>query len=321
MTTRTGAAAGHHGYFHEAIFYDRPDDLLAVVVPFLLDGVAAGEPSIVAFGEHNAALVRDALPEGHGVTFLTGEGVYARPAAAIRSYRRLLAGHVADGAAQIRIVGELAPDLLGRMWDWWARYEAAINHAYDDFPLWSMCAYDTRRTLTPVLDDVARTHPNVAMPGGRHVPSGSFVDPLTFLSEPSTTAPDPIEERPPVAELADPTPGEARDVVRAVDGGRLRLHELEELTIAVSEVVTNALRHGRPPVRMRVWTAEDRIVVAVSDGGAGPKDPFAGLMPADHGGLGGLGLWITYQSCNHVRTSRTADGFTITLTGGAPPVG
>jgi len=33
----------------------------------------------------------------------------------------LLAGRVARGAGQIRIIGELSPQLLGRTWDWWAR--------------------------------------------------------------------------------------------------------------------------------------------------------------------------------------------------------
>ena len=37
---RTGAAAGHVGYFHEAVCYDSDEHLLGVVVPFLLDGVA-----------------------------------------------------------------------------------------------------------------------------------------------------------------------------------------------------------------------------------------------------------------------------------------
>jgi hypothetical protein len=47
---------------------------------------------------------------GSAVEFLTGGDVYARPAAAIQSYRRLLAGHVARGAGQIRIIGELDPE-------------------------------------------------------------------------------------------------------------------------------------------------------------------------------------------------------------------
>ena len=64
---RTGAASGHHGYFHEAVRYDADDELMAVAVPFLRDGVEAGEPTFVALGERTAGLVRAALPAGFGV--------------------------------------------------------------------------------------------------------------------------------------------------------------------------------------------------------------------------------------------------------------
>lgn len=317
---RTGAAAGHHGYYHEAICYDSDEHLLAVVVPFLLDGVAAGEPTVVSLGPRNAALVRAALPAASGVSFLTGGDVYARPAAAIRSYRRMLTSFVADGAQQIRIIGELPVAALGATWDWWARYESAINHAYDDFPLWSMCAYDTRLTPAQVLEDVARTHPRVAMPDGNHIPSPSYTEPAVYLGEDRGIALDPIQRTPPTIELTDPSPAQARRAVYDADRGRLPIDDVDDLVVAVSETVGNALRHGRPPVRFRLWLGDDRLVVTVRDGGDGPKDPFAGLLPANNGSEGGLGLWITYQSCNHVVMNRGPHGFTLRLTAGNPYV-
>ncbi|HEX5996111.1 MAG TPA: sensor histidine kinase [Jiangellales bacterium] len=317
---RTGAAAGHHGYFHEAVCYDSDEHLLGVAVPFLLGGVAAGEPTVVSLGPRNAALVRAALPAESGVSFLTGGEVYARPAAAIRSYRQLLASYVADGAQQIRIIGELPVDALGATWDWWARYESAINHAYDDFPLWSMCAYDTRVTPAPVLQDVARTHPRFARPDSSHVPSASYTEPTVYLREERPLLLDPIQRTPPLSELTNPAPAQARRAVYDADRGHLPARDIEDLVVAVSETIGNALRHGRPPVRFHLWSAEDRIVVSVSDRGDGPKDPFAGLLPASNGSVGGLGLWITYQSCNHVTMHRSADAFTLRLTAGNPYV-
>jgi anti-sigma regulatory factor (Ser/Thr protein kinase) len=315
---RTGAAAGYTGYFHEAILFDSEQHLLDVVVPFLLGGVAAGEPAVVGFGERNADLVRRALPADSGVTFLPGGDVYARPTGAIRAYRQLLSGYVADGAQQIRIVGELPPVALGATWDWWARYESAINHAYDDFPLWSMCAYDTRIAPARVLDDVTRTHPRVARPDGSHVPTGAYVEPRRWLAEPRPMLTDPVQRTAPVAELTDPTPAQARAAVYAADRGQLTADGLEDLVVAVSETVTNALRHGRPRVRVTMWGGDDRIVVAVRDTGPGPADPFAGLLPATNGSPGGLGLWISYQSCDHVALQRDPDGFTLRLTAGNP---
>ena len=69
-----------------------------------------------------------------------------------------------------------------------------------------------------------------------------------------------------------------------------------DVELAVSEAVSNALRHGRSPVVLRAWAGDDRAVVAVSDGGDGPTDPFAGLLPAGNGSSGGLGLWLTHSS-------------------------
>ncbi|WP_200210606.1 anti-sigma factor RsbA family regulatory protein [Micromonospora coerulea] len=315
---RTGAAAGHTGYYHEAILYDSDEHLLAVVLPFLLGGVEAGEPTLVGFGERNAELVRRALPAHSGVTFLPGGNVYARPTSAIRSYRKLLAEHVAEGAPQVRIVGELPTSAFGATWDWWARYESAINHAYDDFPLWSICAYNTRVAPEPVLADVARTHPRVAGPDGSHVPIGVYTEARSYLSEPRPMLLDPVQRTAPLVELTDPTPAQARAAVYAADRGQLPADDVEDLVVAVSETVTNALRHGLPPTRMRLWAGADRIVVAVSDGGDGPKDPFAGLLPATSASAGGLGMWISHQSCNHVALHRGPDAFTVRLTAGNP---
>ena len=311
---RTGAAAGHRGYLHEAICYDSDEHLLAVVVPFLLGGVAAGEPTLVALGERNAGLVRAALPVDAPVVFLAGGEVYARPAGAIRSYQQLLQRHVAEGAEQIRIIGEVPLDSLGATWDWWANYESAINHAYDDFPLWSMCAYDTRTTPAPVLADVLRTHPRTALPDGGHRRNEQYTDPEVFLLENRAAEPDPLQRSVAPLDLTPVSPGHARQVVRDANQGRLSDDDLEALIVAVSEVVTNAYRYGRPPVRLRLWAGTDRIVVSVEDGGAGPKDPFAGLLPASSEFSAGLGLWIAHQSCSHVHMQRGPDGFGIRLT-------
>nr|WP_296071295.1 anti-sigma factor RsbA family regulatory protein [uncultured Actinoplanes sp.] len=315
---RTGAAAGYHGYYHEAVCYASDDELLAVAVPFLRGGAEAGEPTVVSLGRRNADLLRAALPADAAITFLEGDALYARPAAAIRSYRKLLAGYVAEGASQIRIIGELSPEMFGATWDSWARYESAINLAYDDFPLWSMCAYDTRTTPAPVLADVLRTHPRTAMPDGRHVPNDAYTDPKAYLSEPRRPLPDPLQRTEPLADMADPTLTDARRVVRAADHGRLASADVEDLIVAVSEAVANAHRHGRAPVRMRLWNGDDRLVVEVTDGGAGPEDPFTGLLPLGDGTDGGLGMWIVHQSCNHVAHYQHAGGFTIRLTAGNP---
>src|SRR3954454_11688206 len=175
-----GAPTNRRGYLHEAVLYDSDEELLGVVVPFLQEGVAVGEPCLVALGASTTRLVRAALGETTGVRFLDDR--YDRPASVIRSNRALFAAHVADGASRIRVASAVPHPGVGAPWDGWARYEAAVNHAYAEFPLWGLCAYDTRITPGSVLDDVARTHPHLATAAGRGVTPRS--------QDPSSSSPD-----------------------------------------------------------------------------------------------------------------------------------
>jgi Histidine kinase-like ATPase domain/MEDS: MEthanogen/methylotroph, DcmR Sensory domain len=269
----------------------------------------------------------------------------------IRSNWDLFAAHLTGGASQIRVASEVPHPGVGAPWDGWARYEAVVNRAYAEFPLWGLCAYDTRITPGPVLDDVARTHPHLATAAGRWV-NPRYQDPAAFLTQRPPSRGDPVETAsPPVIDLIDPTPTAARDAVHtATTAGRdtfrpdptapgalqveapqpdtpqretpqLDPTDIEHLVFAVSEAVTNAVIHGRLPVRLRLWTAPDRVVATVTDRGDGSADPFAGLLPVTDTCSAGLGLWLTHQLCSHVTLDTTDDGFTIRLVVGTPQPG
>ncbi len=314
----TGMDDKQRGYDHSAVYYASDDELLAVAVPFLLRGVDAGEPTMVSLEPERAELVRAALPPSAQVTFLTTNDLYVRPASAIREYRVMMAELVASGASDIRIFGEVPKAAISTAWDWWVRYEAAVNHAYDEFPLRSMCAYDTRTTPSHILDDVARTHPFVATPDGGHHSSGHYIDPPAFLATPRPVTPYPIQHTPPLVELTDPTPSAARRAVHEANKTTLPTSEINDLKLAVSEIVANALCHGRPPVRLTLWADTHHMVITVHDTGTGPTDPFAGLQRAADHGTGGYGLWLTHQLCSHVALHRDEQGFTVRLTAGNP---
>ena len=88
--------------------------------------------------------------------------------------------------------------------------------------------------------------------------------------------------------------------------------------MTVSEAVANAYRYGRGPVHLRVWAGAGRVVAAVTDGGPGPRDPFAGLLPPADVTGGGLGLWLAHLFSDHVVLDRGSGAFTIRLTAGDP---
>jgi anti-sigma regulatory factor (Ser/Thr protein kinase) len=336
---RTGPPTDRRGYRHVAVLYDSDQQFLDLVIPFLREGVAAGEPCLVALAASTSRLARAAVGDTTGLTFLDDR--YDRPASVIRSNRDLFTVHLIDGASRIRVASEVPHPGVGAPWDGWARYEAAINHAYAEFPLWGLCAYDTRITPDPVLDEVTRTHPYLSTGDGHQV-NPSYQDPVEFLAQRPPSQADLVETASlPVIDLTDPTPTAARDAVHSASmippgtpqieapqsaasrrgAAQLEPIQVEHLVFGVSEAVTNAVLHGRPPVRFRLWTAPDRIVATVSDRGDGLSDPFAGLLPVSDPSSAGLGLWLTHQLCSHVTHDTTDDGFTIRLVVGTPQPG
>ncbi|MEU4447479.1 sensor histidine kinase [Actinosynnema sp. NPDC050801] len=306
---RTGAASGHVGYFHEIAFYGSDDDFRSIVVPFVDEGVSAGEPVLLACRPANERLVRDAVGDASGIVFLSGGDQYDRPTEAILAYRKLFAEYA--GAAQIRVVGDVPHPGVGATWDWWGRYEAAVNEVFAEVPLWSLCPYDLRTTPARVLADVVRTHPHVAGTDGSHLPNPRYRSSWVLPS----AGPTGFEAGPPMVELTDPTPAEARRAVTtACATTRLGRDQVDDIVYAASEAVTNAQCHGLPPVRLRAWAGAAHVLVAVTDGGDGPSSPAAGLVPTDRTATAGVGLWLTHRTCSDVSMTRDAEGYTIRLT-------
>ena len=278
---RTGAAHGHVGHFHEAGFYGSDAEFAALIVPFAEEGIAAGEPVIIGYDGRKNALVRSWLTDPSAVEFIGDQSLYATPAQAIATYRRLFEFHVAMGAGQIRIAGEVPHPGNGGRFEGWDRYEAAVNTIWQDFPVWGRCLYDTTTAPAAVLDVVERTHPRLVSPSGQRRASGRYQDPLAFEGLPYT--PDPLEHFPPLTELANRPAADARHAPTQIAPGRIPATTLQDLLIGVTEALTNAHRHGRPPATVRIWAAPGRILVTVHDTGPGPADHLAGLTPATAG--------------------------------------
>ena len=96
---------------------------------------------------------------------------------------------------------------------------------------------------------------------------------------------------------------------------RLDRDSIDALRLSVRELVGNAYGHGRRPVHVRVWSAADRVVVTVRDAGAGPADPFVGLLPSDpHGDPDDANrLHVIYHAVTEASMFTAADGFTVRL--------
>lgn len=83
-------------------------------------------------------------------------------------------------------------------------------------------------------------------------------------------------------------PALARDVVARWAGEAGADRVADDLILIVSELVTNAVRHGAPPVRVELAAERGSVTVSVSDGSPGAPEPRLPGAQAE----GGRGLLL-----------------------------
>jgi hypothetical protein len=295
-------AATAPGYRHQALLYGSPAQLVDAAVPFLAEGLAAGELAVLSCrAEHNDRLAA-ALGRDDRILALAQEDIYLRTAHAVASYRRMVRQQVAAGVPRVRLVGEVRFDDTPQSWAKWTDYEAICNVALGPLPLSSVCAYDVRTLPAPMRRGVEQTHPALLNADGR-VPNDRYMHPETVLRRPPRDTAEPLPGTPPglhVATLTDT--GQLSDVraqLGLVLGAQQRYERLRgDFVLAAAEVMTNALRHGRPPVDVRLWTTPTRL---------------AGYVPYGDD-VDRAGLWLARQSCDDLDFFATPEGFTARLT-------
>jgi anti-sigma regulatory factor (Ser/Thr protein kinase) len=319
MISTTGPA-----HLHAALLYRSAEHLASAVVPFLADGLAAGEAVVLACREENSALLAEALGHDDRILVLPRKGIYTRTAHVMATLRRVVRRQLVAGASGVRLLGEIPVDQSGDEWHEWHRCEAISNVALGPLPLSSVCAYDRRELSDAICEGVEETHPALMMTPAGPVPNHRYVDPATVLRRTPTTRAGRVEDIPPTLELADLADAsrlpELRARVRAAldgsgDPGQLR----SRFAAAVAEVLLNALRHGRPPVAVRLWATPTRLECTVTDRGDGFDDPLASYTPPGSGvPPAEAGLWLVRQACDTLEAFQTGTGFVVRLATGLP---
>ena len=307
----TSKPTGHAAFLHAGMLYSTDEELLAVALPFLRDGAAAREPTLLAGNERQQRIVGEELGGLQGIT-LPHQDHSDDALLLLRDSYAHYSGLVRAGAAQIRVLGGLPNGPRGEQ----VRYEAAINHFFSALPVWAICPYDTRDTPDEMLADVERTHPYLTTLNGHTSASPGFEDPAALLNQRAKATADPLQDSTPDVELIDPSPTRAGEVTRLLaEATRLDRDSIDALRLSVGELVGNALVHGQRPVRVSVWSAPDRVVVTVRDAGAGPADPFIGLLPRyPHGGPDDANpLHVIHEAVTEVSMFTAPDGFTVRL--------
>lgn len=307
-----------HGYLHEIGTYACDEEFAALVRPFALGGLEADEPVVFAYDPYKMDLLRHWLPASPKITFVTDAGPYATPAKALASWRRVVEDRLSAGAPRVRIAGNVPHPGYGREYAGWDRYEAAIDEALGDLPVWAPCLYDVRITPRAVLETAVRRHRLLLGLDGSHRANFDY-EPGTCLADFLPPPPDDLDPASAVFEVVDPTLAGVRAMVDAASFGVIGTDKRHDLVLASSEVVANAVVHGKPPVTVRLWTGERRVVVSVHDGGDGPLDPLVGLLPACTGAVSGRGLWLANQLDVDVALIATGQGFTVRIVAADSP--
>jgi anti-sigma regulatory factor (Ser/Thr protein kinase) len=298
-------------FHHEALLYEGREDFVRRTVPFIREGVRAGEPVMVAVTADKLGLLHDELgPDAEGVRFADMAVIGRNPATIIPAWRAFVAEHERPGRP-MRGIGE--PIWDGRSASELVEcqlHESLLNLAFagaDGFQL--LCPYDTTSLDASVLHEAHCSHPVVsdggAQAGSRHF-RGSR-GPLSPGDAPLVRPP--LDAR--TLAFGATTLRDVREMVGTVaEEAGLDPERRRDLVVAVHELATNSVRHGGGLGVLRAWREDGGVAAEVKDRGH-ISDPLAGRHnPADDR-IGGWGLWIANHTCDLVQMRTDADGSVI----------
>lgn len=293
---------------HAAVFYRGLDDLVDRVAPFIAEGVARGEPVMVAELPDRVEALTEALGERSShVAFLDMAAVGANPARIIPAWREFVGAHPGQ---PVRGVGE--PAWAGRSRDELAEcqlHEALLNVAFDDrsdFEL--LCPYDVEALPGDVVAGAMRTHPDLRGFARAEDYGGHQHAVEEFRRRLSAPPADAVEISFDSADLAG-----LRSVVRRLaESARVHPEVAEDLVLAAHEIATNSVLHGPGEGVLRGWQEPYAVILEVSDHGV-VTDPLVGREAASGFAETGRGLWLANQLCDLVQVRSSAVGTTVRL--------
>lgn len=295
------------GFRHEALLYAGDAEFVDRASSFIRDGLVADEPMLVVVSTEKIAALREELGgRASEVRFADMLDVGANPARIIPAWQAFVDEHGGRGRP-VRGIGEpiwaarSAAELVEC-----ERHESLLNLAFADGPAWwLLCPYDTQTLAASVVEEARRNHPTVLDAGGHH--RAEEFRGLEAIEAPFDA---PLPE-PPTG--VDELRFAAHDLaaVRTWVGSRggrsgLDLSRVEDLVLAVNEIVTNSVRHGGGGGLLRMWETPDSVVSEITDHGHIDR-PMIGREQPTLDQTSGFGLWIANQVCDLVQV-RTFPG-------------
>src|SRR5690242_21600152 len=115
---------------HHALVYDAPEELVEFALPFLREGLEAGEGAVVAHTKPGLSALREAFGrDAATVTFVDVGDAYTRPARLLASYHELFVEQLGTAPA-VRAVADVQFGPDPQEWNRWTAYEAVTNRSF-----------------------------------------------------------------------------------------------------------------------------------------------------------------------------------------------
>ncbi|MEU8800571.1 sensor histidine kinase [Spirillospora sp. NPDC048819] len=314
-TETLSPAKGPGTYDHRALFFEDEKDFLATTVPFLQEGVEADEVVMAVVTPDKIKLLQDALgPIGQAVQFADGTTWYQHPVQAMAAYDAFIKS---QALRPIRLVAESNwEDRKAHEVVEWLRYDAIVNAAFRDNDVRCICCFD-RRALHPdhpeILEYARYSHPEL-MDAGIARNNDEYLDPgsVSERCDRQFIEPSPASA---ASMQIEPTGLHAvRDfVAQHAQRHHMAAKPLRDLIVAVTEVASNAIRHGTAPITVKVWTADGGLFCEVVDAGQWHPDALVGYLPPRSAADPGFGLWGVRMLCDVVNVRATSEGTTVRL--------
>jgi anti-sigma regulatory factor (Ser/Thr protein kinase) len=294
-------------FHHEAVFYGDPQQYLAGTLPDIREALADDGAVLVAVAGDKQHLLQDALgPDAEAVHFVDMPQLGRNPACIIPAWREFLRD---AGPGPVVGVGEpVWPGRSDAELIECSRHEALLNVAFDGGRPWRLlCPYDVAALAPDVLYEAYRNHPHVACDGtselsheyaGGHVREDALTTPTRRPAELAFGPRDLVLVRKFVE-------------VRARTAGLARAR-VDDIVLAVNELVTNSIRHAGGAGFVRAWHDGGTFSCEVCDDGV-IDDPLAGRERPSGLDGGGRGLWIVNHLCDLVQVRSSPTGTVIRM--------
>jgi anti-sigma regulatory factor (Ser/Thr protein kinase) len=296
---------------HSSLFYDGTRHYATEAGGFLRDGLERGHRGLVMAPARRVDQLRAVLGgDADEVTFVEDTVAYTPQWNVYRvmlDFAATSPGVRSCVVAEQTLSGRTAAELVD-----YRRLEAAINLVFAGHDVDLLCPYDAGSLPAHLLDIAEHTH-GVVLADGVLTPDVRFDDPSDLLAGLATVVPPPPEAA--TVDCSSPADvSSARRLVRA-RGAELGVDpcRVDDLALAVTEVLTNALLHGEPPARLHVYEAGATWVCHVQDSGQGLTDPLVGLLPPAQPSDHGYGLWLARQLCAAVDVGTDSSGTHVRL--------